>query len=207
MTSFDLSRPTLRNAWPVWLLAALAIVAAFAGDAARLALRYDRNAVTLAGEWWRLASGHVVHLNWGHTALNVAGAALIAVLFGARLKAFGWFVTTLFGALVIGAGFMLRDIDLIWYVGMSGLLHTFFVAGAADEFLSGRRFALGLLLAVAAKLVYEQLVGPLPFTAESAGGPVIVNAHLYGAVGGAVAALVAHTPVGRRVMRASTADR
>ena len=47
-----------------------------------------------------------------------------------------------------------------------------------------------MLVIFAAKLGWEQLAGPLPFTGETAGGPVIVDAHLYGAVGGALAALL-----------------
>jgi len=42
--------------------------------------------------------------------------------------------------------------------------------------------------ALIAKLVYEALVGPLPGSAESSGGTVIVVAHIYGAVSGAIAA-------------------
>jgi hypothetical protein len=41
---------------------------------------------------------------------------------------------------------------------------------------------------VVGKLLYEQLVGPLPGSESVAGGTVIVNAHLYGAVGGGLAA-------------------
>jgi hypothetical protein len=40
---------------------------------------------------------------------------------------------------------------------------------------------------VAAKLIFEQVVGPVPFTAETVGGPVVVAAHLYGVVGGLLA--------------------
>jgi hypothetical protein len=47
-----------------------------------------------------------------------------------------------------------------------------------------------LLGALALKLGVEQLFGPLWLAAESAGGPVIVNAHLYGAAGGLLATLV-----------------
>jgi hypothetical protein len=40
-----------------------------------------------------------------------------------------------------------------------------------------------------AKLGWEHWAGPLPFTAESLSLPVIHEAHTYGAVGGALAAL------------------
>ena len=45
-------------------------------------------------------------------------------------------------------------------------------------------------LLVAAKLIYEQFVGPLPGSAESSGGAVIVASHLYGAITGVMAAVL-----------------
>jgi membrane associated rhomboid family serine protease len=41
------------------------------------------------------------------------------------------------------------------------------------------------------KLAVEQWLGPLWLTAEAAGGPVVVDAHLFGALGGALAAILA----------------
>ena len=41
-------------------------------------------------------------------------------------------------------------------------------------------------IGLAAKLLLEQVTGPLPVTAELSGGRVIVDAHLYGAVAGCI---------------------
>ena len=46
------------------------------GEAARLALRYDRAALA-AGELWRLFTAHVVHLNLRHALVNILGLALL----------------------------------------------------------------------------------------------------------------------------------
>ena len=43
---------------------------------------------------------------------------------------------------------------------------------------------------VAGKLAWEQFAGPLPGSESGSGGPVIVDAHLYGAVGGLLAAVL-----------------
>jgi len=43
-----------------------------------------------------------------------------------------------------------------------------------------------LLVLVVGKLVWEQLTGALPGSESIAGGEVLVDAHLYGAIGGAV---------------------
>jgi len=45
-----------------------------------------------------------------------------------------------------------------------------------------------LVAFVAAKLVWEQTGGPLPGSEATSGGTVIVDAHLYGALGGFIAA-------------------
>ena len=76
---------------------------------------------------------------------------------------------------------------MLWYVGLSGVLHGFVAAGALALLL--RRETLGAVLGVglAAKLIFEQIVGPVPFTAASVGGPVVVAAHLYGAIGALLA--------------------
>ena len=34
--------------------------------------------------------------------------------------------------------------------------------------------------------MYEQMMGSLPGTSEMSGGPVVVNSHLFGAIGGVV---------------------
>ena len=51
-------------------------------------------------------------------------------------------------------------------------------------------FAATLIIVIAGKLTYEQLVGSLPGTSDMSGGPVVVDAHLYGAIGGIVAFLL-----------------
>ena len=51
----------------------------------------------------------------------------------------------------------------------------------------GRRSAPCSRSGSGAKLIFEQVVGPVPFTAESVGGPVVVAAHLYGTIGGLLA--------------------
>jgi hypothetical protein len=55
--------------------------------------------------------------------------------------------------------------------------------------LRARHYRIGGMLAagLVAKLAFEQIQGPVPFTQASVGGAVIVAAHLYGAVGGTLA--------------------
>jgi rhomboid family GlyGly-CTERM serine protease len=171
-----------------WLLPGLIVVIATAialsGDTGREFLRYDRDAI-VDGQAWRLLSGHFAHLGAAHFGLNVVGLALIAYLVIARFSPGQWLLIILLVILGIDLGFWLLEPQLRWYVGLSGLLHGIWAAGAIGGLRTGQidyRLLLGILVG---KLVYEQLVGPLPGSEDSTGGNVIVAAHLYGAISGA----------------------
>jgi rhomboid family GlyGly-CTERM serine protease len=167
-------------------ICALFEVLAYLGFPAVAALQYDRTAIA-GGEWWRLVTAHVVHLGLLHGALNIAGLTLIWVLFAREYSAGRWAVIILASIAAIDAGLWLRDPEIDWYVGASGVLHGALAAGVVARM--HRRDPDGWLLAafLAAKLSYEQFAGAMPFSAGI--GPVIVNAHLYGAAGALVAAL------------------
>lgn len=175
-----------------WIAVAGVVALACAAQAAGLvpALRYDRAAIA-AGEAWRLLTGHLVHLGAMHLALNAAGLVLVAALVGPHMRLPAWGTAFVVSALAISAGLWLVAPGLDWYVGLSGVLHGLLVAGAAAAIGERRErlFAGTVLAAVAAKLVWEQTTGPTPGTAALAGGPVVVDAHLFGALGGLATAL------------------
>lgn len=145
-------------------------------------MRYQRDAI-LAGEWWRLVTGHFVHLGWAHLGLNVMGLVLMWTLFVADYTPRQWLIIVAGSIATIDAGFLLLNPELVWYVGLSGALHGVMAAGTLAHLR--RREPDGWILAVflIGKLVYEQVVGVMPYSLKSAGGPVVVDAHLYGAVG------------------------
>lgn len=167
------------------LLAACLLLAA-GGDEARELGRYQRDALQ-SGEYWRLVSGHLVHLGAGHLWPNVAALAIVGLLFEDVFRNADWWRVSAVSALAIDFGLYALQPGVTWYVGLSGVLHGIVAAGAFALVL--RRQLVGVVLAVGlvAKLLFEQLVGPMPFTAESVGGPVVVAAHLYGALGGLLA--------------------
>jgi len=170
-------------------VAALSTLFALLGASATQTLRYDRDAI-LAGQWWRLLSGNLVHLGWSHLVLNLAGLALVWLLFHPAFTLRNWIVVTLSSGLAVGVGLLALDPGLQWYVGLSGALHGLFAAGLVAALFAGHRAEWLLLVLFVAKLTWEQLVGPTPGTAQLAGGNVIVDAHLYGTIGGGVAAIV-----------------
>jgi rhomboid family GlyGly-CTERM serine protease len=157
------------------------------GDALRAAWRYERDAVA-GGEWWRFATAHVVHLDPEHAVLNALGLVLMWSLFAPDFRPRAWLFIVLASVIAIDLGFWYRDRTLEWYVGSSGLLHGIMAAGTLAHI--ARRDLDGWLLGgfIVVKLAYEQGTGALPFA--SAGMPVIVNAHLYGSMGGVIAAAV-----------------
>lgn len=164
------------------MIAALASLAWLAGGSPELPLRYERGAI-LDGEIYRLLTGQFLHLGGLHLALNLAGLGLVWALVGANLRWQEWLLCCLVTMLSVGCGLLAFAPRVEWYVGLSGMLHGLLVAGA----LLGRRGDWLIVLLVALKLGWEQL-GGAP-TSEWLGGATIVEAHLYGAVGGGLAAL------------------
>jgi len=164
-----------------------AIIIAIFGDAGRVWLSYDRPEIA-AGELWRLLSGHFVHLGISHLIWDAAGFLLIWYLVGQSFGRMQWAIVSLVTIVGIDLGFWFLEPNLSWYVGLSGLSHGVLAAGIVGSLKSGRVDMWILGAALIAKLVYEALVGPLPGSAESSGGTVIVVAHIYGAVSGAIAA-------------------
>lgn len=168
------------------IVAGIAVLLAVGGPTVSDALRYEREAI-LGGQIWRLLTGNLVHLGWPHLLLNIAGLGLIWALFGQALGNRAWTVTFVVCATGIGLGMLLFNPGIGWYVGLSGVLHGFFAAGAvaARNIKHGTKtLILGLL---GAKLLWEQVYGSLPGTTAAAGGNVIVDAHLYGALAGLAA--------------------
>ena len=170
-------------------LTALCVALTLSGQTGLEWLRFDRAAI-VSGQLWRLLTGHLVHLGWPHLAMNLAGLWLIWRLYGHSLGDRQWLGLTAGSSVGISLALLALDPKLGWYVGLSGVLHTLIVVGIVVEL---RRHPLPgewiLLVLIVAKLVWEQLHGSLPGSAELAGGPVIVDAHLYGALIGLPAGL------------------
>jgi rhomboid family GlyGly-CTERM serine protease len=164
-------------------LAALITVVGLAGPDVWRWLRYEREAI-LAGQLWRLLTGHLVHLGWPHLFMNGVGLLVIGGLFGQVLRVRDWLLTCLTGALAISLGLLLLNPEIVWYVGLSGVLHGLIVTGAILQIRDGHKVEVLLLAAVIVKLLWEQFQGPLPGVETLVAGPVVVAAHLYGAVAG-----------------------
>ena len=150
------------------------------------ALRYERSAV-LHGEWWRLLTGYWVHFDWHHLVLNLGGLALIVALFPTEYSLASWAIIVIASMLAIDVGFLCCRPTLVWYVGASGVLHGALAAGAIKWWQQQPRWLASALTAILlGKLWWEQSHGPLPLSGNM---PVVVDAHLFGALGGTLAAV------------------
>lgn len=158
-------------------------------------LGYQRDAI-FAGEWWRLLSAHLAHGTWGHWAFNMGGLALVWLIFSGRAARRSVIPLVLVIALSTSLALLVLESRVVWYLGLSALLHGLFMTWSLEELLEGRRWAWIAVAAISVKLFYEQLAGPLPGSAEAIGLPVLVDAHLYAALAGGVWVLV-DTLIGR----------
>jgi rhomboid family GlyGly-CTERM serine protease len=166
----------------------LLLLPELAGDSGRMALRYERAAVG-AGQLWRLLTAHIVHLDLDHAALNSLGLVLMWALFARDYRPLQWLAIVLGAIAAIDTGLWLRDSTVAWYVGSSGALHGVMAAGTLAHLRRGDLDGWILAAFIVVKLAYEQNAGALPFTDNHAG--VVVNAHLYGTLGGvAIAAFL-----------------
>lgn len=184
------SRRTTATAWALSVAVAIVIAAsALLPEQAQLALRYDRAAV-VAGEWWRLASAHLVHLGWRHALANATAWLLILWVGQSVVSPRGWMLLSLASAVGVDAGLLWIYPQVDWYVGASGVLHGLF-AGSACLAVAGterRRGALMLFLVVA-KLGWEAAGRGLP-PAAAFEFPVLHEAHWLGAAGGIAGAML-----------------
>jgi rhomboid family GlyGly-CTERM serine protease len=151
--------------------------------------RFNRGLVE-QGDVWLLFSGHIVHMNWSHWLLNMAGLAIVAFFFSSHASFKQWFVVILVSACVISAGLWWWMPGIHYYVGLSGVLHGLFLYGALREIRFYPVSGYVLTAVLIAKLSWEFFNGALPGSEDMAGGRVLTEAHLLGAIGGVLVWLV-----------------
>lgn len=160
------------------LLAALALLSACWVHALP-ALQWQRDAI-VDGQYWRLLTGHLAHINLRHLLVNLLGLSLIYALFWDRLTRLEGLTLILTSAFGVSLMLFIREPALLWYAGLSGLLHGLWAACAGAAFLRRPQgFYAGALLGLLAKLLLEA-----GFPPQASMIPVVTVAHLYGALAG-----------------------
>ena len=165
--------------------AAVAILAMALPSAWQNALEYQYRAIG-DGELWRLITGHLVHLGRQHLLMNLLGLGLIWALLLRFETNLSCTLALLLLSLGTSLGLYLLSPDLAWYRGLSGVLHGLLVWALLRQWRSSPGLHGIILGLVALKLIWEQSIGPLPGSAELASGRIVVEAHLYGALSGAL---------------------
>ncbi len=137
------------------------------------------------GQWWRIITGHWVHLNWQHMLLNTGGLLLVLWVcpkwFG-RWQGIVFFIVL---CLVDGLGLLIFNQDLWQYTGVSGVLYglmvvAFFYSPFYSLWIRG--LATGIVIV---KVLWEQTPW---YSDDSISGfinaSVAYDAHLFGMIGG-----------------------
>ena len=145
---------------------------------------YHRVAIS-HGELWRLFSAHWVHLNTWHLLLNAVAGSILYLLASLVISPIQWVSATLNCMIGVSVGLWLFNPEIMWYVGLSGVLHGLIVIVAWQCWSRERLLTSIGLLGLVAKLGWEQFNAISNITVWL-DHPVIVDAHLYGACSGVI---------------------
>ena len=177
--------PNTKAGFPViTVLVAAGSLALFLLPDAAHSLVYDRERV-LAGEVWRLVTGHAVHLSMSHALYNIVLFSVAGIWLERRngLR-YAWLIglTALVGSLY----FLIFMPEMALYGGLSGVISAAVVYLCLQEMLQGgfvRAVWATILLLFLAKVGYEILIGQTVFaTPDATPFEVVPTIHIIGAV-------------------------
>lgn len=148
-------------------------------------LEFNRQLIE-QGQLWRLFTSQFVHANWAHLGLNCAGIALIWLLHGEYTSPsrYSFNIATL--AVWCGLSVFWFCPAITIYTGLSALLHGVIIWGAIKDITVGVKSGYVLFIGVWVKLIAEQINGPSADIGALINSTVAVDAHLIGAIGGAL---------------------
>lgn len=171
-----------RQEWLFPALLGLVILAlACLGEWGREWLRFDHAAV-VQGQWWRIWTGHLVHASWYHLLLNGTGLVILVLLCPETIRLSWWMLRFLLMAVMTSAGLYWFGEGMQWYVGLSGLMHGFFLLGLRQPALRGDWIAVACLVYLVGKLLWEEFIGITVSNEAAIGVPVATRSHLFGAL-------------------------
>lgn len=171
--------------------------AVFAFDSAAL-LEFSRTEI-VAGEWWRVLTGHLTHWNADHLTWDLMMFVVLGAVFERRSRA-GFLSVLVASAVAISAAVFWIQPEFELYRGLSGVDSGLFVAVCVGMLADARRekdrltfaVAVALLIGFVAKTVFEYATGTTLFVECAAAGFIpLALSHLSGAIAGAAVETVA----------------
>lgn len=150
-----------RVPWLTLCILAIVLTGYGAGRWFLKALIYERDGI-LAGEFWRLLTGHLVHIDGPHLFWNAATFLVLGAVYEMRpdggTRRLGLIVTG--GFLVVGLWLLTAEPGVDRYAGLSGMLNGLFVALVVLLWRSSGSLVFPMLLAGNfVKVVAEILIG------------------------------------------------
>ncbi len=133
------------------------------------------------GELWRIWTGNLIHSNYYHLVLNLAGFWVFVLLFKESMNAVQLWVSLILLISGVGFGLYFLNPELYWYAGLSGALYGLFIIGAIyslidKDYLTG----FSILIVIPTKIIWDHLYHSGQINADLIGVPVSTDAHLYG---------------------------
>jgi rhomboid family GlyGly-CTERM serine protease len=153
-------------------------------------LQFDRSRID-NGEWWRLLSGQLVHYGIYHLLMNLAALLVCGYAFLDDFKPGAYACVLLFLGLCVGFGIYWGNPELEYYRGLSGALHGLIIFSLLITLKQTPFINITGLLVVVVKIWHEQQSNYQATSWQQLMPvPVVVDAHLYGAISGFFCALI-----------------
>ncbi|MDO4665405.1 MAG: rhomboid family intramembrane serine protease [Actinomycetaceae bacterium] len=144
---------------------------------------------------WNIGTSWLVHLNFSHIANNSVPLLIFGTLIGREGQVRFWWVTVV-GILISGLGVWLFSAPGTLTVGASGLVFSYFgyiiVAAFVEQDHTERPARISMAVVIGIYYGASMFWGLVPQSQISWQG------HLFGAVGGAIAAILAESAEARR---------
>ncbi len=142
----------------------------------------DRGLV-LDGQLWRLLTCHLYHINSTHLIYNLLGLALVLSINCRLWQSVQGVGMVLALSLWVSGWLLFNNPEILYYGGLSGILHGMFVIAVATQHELPRLWRILLSVGVIAKVAMEQSgISGLPSLNDDS-IRVAGDAHLYGLVG------------------------
>ncbi len=140
-------------------------------------LAFDREAIQ-DGEYWRLLTANLVHLNWVHLAMNLAGLCLLVYIFYPLFSS-GSFFIYLFVLSILESLYLFYFSQGDHYLGLSSSLYGMYLIGAFLA-LHAKKYLLGfsVIIIIFVKVIRDFLYPQQNISELLLGAKVATDAHL-----------------------------